>query len=717
MRLLVLLLVMLVRIIPAPVSLQVQEGSFKLTDQSRKNIIYQLDPRCGLPPEGYTLQVTRTRVKAVASTPAGLFYASKTLEQLTEGDRIPCVKVKDYPRFPWRGFHADPCRHFQTVEDLKTMIDIMARYKVNTLHWHLTDDQGWRIEIKKYPRLTDVGAWRTEYEGPVHGGYYTQEEIKEVVAYAAERFVTIVPEIEMPGHAVAAIRAYPELSCTGEPVGSFSTWGSPDIVFCPGKEHLFEFLDDVIAEVAALFPGEYIHIGGDECKKTRWEKCPHCQARIQAEGLTATADFTAEERLQSYAVGRMEKILAKYGKRLIGWDEILEGGLSPNATVMSWRGEKGGIAAALQNHEVVMTPSKDGMYLDHYQGDPKIEPETISGLNTLEKVYNYDPVPQELAENGKAGYVKGVQVNLWSEYIYSEAQRQYMFFPRAFALAEIAWSQPQNKDFPAFCTALDRACQDLDARGVNYHIPLPEQPGGSYDHIAFTDKATVAFTTTRPMKMVYTLDGTEPTPDSPVYEQPFAFTENARLNIACVTSFGKMGPVRHLSVERQSLLPAVQPEGETAHGLQLRSTYGFFQTVADIPAGACWTAWRPIESFRDVPAQEPTHYNMTGMNFYAAEAQGYLKLSQDGVYVFSTILDQLWIDGVKVIDNGAEVKKHSRRDNSLALEKGFHSVKVVFLSNVHGGWTTARNRGEVLYRLVDDPEFHTLRTDKLYRPL
>lgn len=702
MSVLVIILVMVARILPAPVYVQEQGGSFQVTEKSRSRIEYKLDPKCGLPPEGYTLNVTRTRVKAVASTPAGLFYAKQTLRQLEKDGQIPCVKIKDYPRYSWRGFHSDPCRHFQSVEDLKTMLDVMAQYKINTFHWHLTDDQGWRIEIKKYPRLTSIGAWRTEMDGGVHGGFYTQEEIKDVVAYAAERFITVVPEIEMPGHSIAAIRAYPELSCTEEPVGSFSTWGTPDIALCPGKETMFEFLDDVIAEVAALFPGEYIHIGGDECKKPRWEKCPNCQARIKAEGLTATADSTPEERLQSYAVKRMEGILQKYGKKLIGWDEILEGGLSPNATVMSWRGEKGGIAAAKQGHEVIMTPSHDGMYLDHYQGDPKIEPETISGDNTLEKVYSYNPsIP-----------VKGVQGNLWSEYIYSEAQRQYMFFPRAFAIAEIAWTLPENKDFPAFCSAVDRACQDLDARGVNYHIPMPEQPGGSYNHVVFLDKAQLEFTTTRPMKMVYTLDGSEPTPASAIYEKPFEFSSNATLKIACVTSYGKMGPVRTLNIEKQQLRPSVKVEGE--HGLMLSTSYGFFLTWADIPAGSFWTAPRPIEGTREITKQEPTHYNMIGMNFYAAEATGYVNLPKDGVYIFSTVFDQLWIDDELLIDNGAEVKKHTRADNSIALQKGCHALKIRFLSNVHGGWTTARNRGDVLYRRVEEQDFHTLRTDKLY---
>ena len=692
MRLLFSILVVLVRIIPAPVSVQEQGGSFLLTDSSRSRIEYRLDARCGLPPEGYTLKVTRTRVKAVASTPSGLFYAKQTLRQLAAqagNDRIPCLEITDYPRYAWRGFHVDPCRHFQSVEDLKSMIDIMAQYKINTLHWHLTDDQGWRMEIKKYPRLTSVGAWRQEWDGGVHGGFYSQEEVKEIVAYAAERFITIVPEIEMPGHAVAAIRAYPELSCTEEPVGSFSTWGSPDIVMCPGKETMFEFLDDVIAEVSALFPGEYIHIGGDECKKTRWEKCAACQARIRAEGLTATAEYTAEERLQSYAVRRMEGILAKYGKKLIGWDEILEGGLSPNATVMSWRGEKGGIAAAEQGHEVIMCPSKDGMYLDHYQGDPALEPETISGDNTLEKVYGYNPsIP-----------VKGIQGNLWSEYIYSESQRQYMFFPRAFAVAEIAWSRPQDKDFASFCKAVDFACMELDERGVNYHIPMPEQPGGSYDHVVFLDTARVAFTTTRPMRMVYTLDGTEPTPASACYEKPFALTSDATLKIACVTSYGKMGKVRTLDIRKQPLRPAVKLSHKPA--LNLRTTYGFFLDWADIPADACWTKPYPIGSFKEITKQEPTHYNMTGINFYAAEADGYIWIPEDGVYVFNTVFDQLWIDGEKLIDNGAEVKKHSRHDSSIALAKGNHPIKVRFLSNVHGGWTTARHRGEINYRKTD----------------
>ncbi|MBR3990476.1 MAG: beta-N-acetylhexosaminidase, partial [Bacteroidales bacterium] len=337
-KLLALIAALVPQLIPAPAHMQVQDGCFILSEKTQKNMVFKLDPKCGLPEEGYTLEVTPRRIKAVASTEAGLFYARQTLSQLEQDGSFPCVRIEDYPRFRWRGFMVDAARHFMSVDEIKKHIDILSQYKINVMHWHLTDDQGWRIEIKKYPLLTQVGATRTEFDGTVTKGYYTQEEVKEVVAYAAEHFITVVPEIEMPGHSMAAIRSIPELSCDKLPVKNFYTWGSPDIVLCPGSEFTFQFLEDVVAEVAPLFPGQYMHIGGDECKKVRWEKCPACQARIAAEGLKADDAGTAEEKLQSYAVKRMEGILAKYGKSLVGWDEILEGGLSPNATVMSWRG-------------------------------------------------------------------------------------------------------------------------------------------------------------------------------------------------------------------------------------------------------------------------------------------------------------------------------------------------------------------------------------------
>jgi hexosaminidase len=693
LKLLALILALVPQLIPAPAEMQVRGGSFKVTPASSARIEYKLDPECGIPAEGYSLEVTRTRVRALASTEAGLFYARQTLNQLEENSQIPCVSIKDYPRFSWRGFHLDPCRHFLSVEETKKFIDIMASYKMNVMHWHLTDDQGWRIQIKKYPRLTEVGGTRTEFDGSVHQGYYTQEEIQDVVAYAAQRHVTVLPEIEMPGHAIAAIRAYPGLSCTKETVSTFYTWGSPDIVMCPGSEYMFEFLEDVIREVIRLFPSEYVHIGGDECKKAKWEKCPACQARIRALGLKADEKGTAEEKLQSYAVRRMEGILAKYGRKLIGWDEILEGGLSPNATVMSWRGEAGGIAAALEGHDVIMTPSKEGMYLDHVQGDPKIEPVSIGNYTTLEKAYNYDPVPQELIDNGKDGHVIGLQCNNWSEYIYSDSHREYMLFPRAFAVAETAWTPKDKKDWESFRVRVDKACQDLDARGVNYHIPLPEQPGGSCDHLVFTDKAVVEFTTTRPVAaMVYTVDGSEPTAKSERYQKPLEFTRTTTLKIASLTSYGKLSPVRTITVSKEEPWPALA-EDAVQKGIRASRTDGRFVTAAQITGPAREVK---VERLRDLTTLEPFDRNMPDtLQFYAAQAQACFKVKETGVYRFSSDCDQVWIDGKLLIDNGDQVKRFSREDAEAALQAGVHSVKVVYIYNVIGGWNSIRNKTDV----------------------
>lgn len=702
-------------VIPAPVSTEVGDGVYKMTGK-KNEIVLRVDRKLDLPSkEGYVLTVDARGIKAKAPSEAGLFYARQTLNQLIRPDgTVPYVKIVDYPRFAWRGFHVDPCRHFLSVEEVKKEIDILSQYKINTMHWHLTDDQGWRIEIKKYPRLTEVGAWRGEFEGGTHGGYYTQEQIREVVAYAAERFITIVPEIEMPGHAMAAIRSYPELSCTMETVGNFANWGTSDLVYCPGKETMFTFMDAVIAEVAALFPSEYIHIGGDECPKTRWAKCPDCQARIQSEGLVADEQFSAEEKLQSYAVRRAEKILAKYGRKLIGWDEILEGGLSPNATVMSWRGEKGGIAAALEGHDVIMTPGSEGMYFDHYQGDSRVEPVTIGKLTTLEKVYRYDPVPAALKENGKAHHVKGVQANLWSEYIYSDTQRDYMLFPRAFALAEIAWSPVAGKDFDDFCRRVDIACRKLDDRGVTYHIPIPEQPGSSLDRVVFTDRAEVSFKTTRPMKMVYTLDGSEPTPDSTPYTGALSFTEDAVIKIASVTAYGKLSPVRTVRVVREGWMPACGVRVENLHpGLRTRMVWGRYVLPSDIPADAAWE-YGMVKGLKELPLQEPYDRSMQHTRFYAIEAWGYVDVPKDAVYVLSSVCDQVWMDGRLVIDNGSDVKKFSRHDNSLALKAGLHELKVVFLSNVIGGWYSSRGHGDLMYRRMDEEEFHTFRENRVF---
>jgi hexosaminidase len=404
-----------------------------------------------------------------------VFYGIQTLLQLIKKGKtswfVHGCKIKDYPKYSWRGMHLDVCRHFFTKEEVKKYLDHLARYKFNVFHWHLTDDQGWRIEIKKYPLLTQVGAHRKEtivgklsdtakYDGKEYGGFYTQEDIKEIVAYAAKLYITVVPEIEMPGHALAALASYPQFSCFGGKIEVGTRWGVYDEVFCP-KEETFTFLQDVLTEIMQLFPGKYIHIGGDECVKTQWQKCPGCQKKIKELGLKD------ENGLQSYFIARIEKFLNLNGRQIIGWDEILDGGLAPNATVMSWRGTKGGIAAAQESHYVIMSPGKP-CYFDHYQSkDKSKEPLAIGGYNPLDAVYLFDPTPKELnLEQSK--FILGGQGNVWTEYITSFKQVEYMSLPRMCALSEALWTSKESKVYLQFTVRLKIHSKTLDKLGVNY---------------------------------------------------------------------------------------------------------------------------------------------------------------------------------------------------------------------------------------------------------
>ena len=434
--------------------------------------------------DAYELVVNVHHISISAATAKGAFYAIQSLKQLMPPVRshapikIPSITIYDASRFTWRGMHLDVSRHFSTVSQVKSYINLMAMYKMNTFHWHLTEDQGWRIEIKKYPLLTSVGAWRKgtmigkysdhKFDTIRYGGFYTQDEIKEVVAYANKKHITIVPEIEMPGHSVAAIASYPWLSCTGKKIEVEKQWGVFDDVYCT-KDSTFKFLEDVLTEVVALFPGKYIHIGGDECPKTRWKTCKTCQNNIKKLGLKD------EHELQSYFIKRMEKFLNSKGKQIIGWDEILEGGLAPNAAVMSWRGIQGGIDAAKQKHNVVMSPGKP-CYFDHYQStDTKNEPLAIGGYNPVDSVYMYEPMPKSLSEQEQT-YIMGAQANVWTEYILSEKQVEYMAVPRMLALSEVLWTKPENKDLNKFHLRLKQHVNFLDRLNVNYAKHFLKQP-------------------------------------------------------------------------------------------------------------------------------------------------------------------------------------------------------------------------------------------------
>ncbi len=436
-----------------------------------KRIRYQ--QKQGLSPEAYELYIAPNRITISASREAGFFYGTISLIQLLAQEapfEIPLGLIKDEPAFAYRGMHLDVARHFFPVDFIKKYIDLLALYKFNRFHWHLTEDQGWRIEIKQYPRLQEIAAYRKEtlvghysdqphqFDEQRYGGFYTQKEIREVVKYAEERCITIIPEIEMPGHSRAALAAYPELACTDGPFEVATKWGVFEEVYCP-REETFTFLENVLLEVMALFPSEYIHIGGDECPKIAWKNSRFCQELMKEKGLKN------EDELQSYFVGRIEKFLNQNGRQIIGWDEILEGGLAPNASVMSWRGERGGIEATKAGHQVVMTPTSH-CYFDYYQSDHPDEPLAIGGYLPLEKVYHYHPVPEELNEE-EARYILGAQANLWTEYITTPAKAEYMAFPRAIALSEVVWSGKENKNFEDFINRLITHLPWLESMGVN----------------------------------------------------------------------------------------------------------------------------------------------------------------------------------------------------------------------------------------------------------
>ena len=449
---------------------------------------FRLD--ANLPSEAYNIDISRGVVMVTASGLNGFNYAVQTLKQMLPVDiyaetvaadkewSIPCCKIEDAPRFGYRGMHLDESRHFFGMDAVKRYLDIMEIHKLNTFHWHLTDDQGWRIEIKKYPKLTKIGSIRKktvighiyrskDYDTAPYGEgmWYTQDQIREIIEYAAAKGITVIPEIDLPGHMLAALAAYPELGCTGGPYSVWGDWGISDDVLCVGKENTMQFLEDVLSEICDLFPSEYIHVGGDECPKVRWEKCPRCQAKIRELGLKANKEYQPEHFLQAYVISRMEKFINSKGKRIIGWDEILEGEVAPNATIMSWRGVAGGLQAVRMGHDAIMTPNTF-YYLDYYQSlDKENEPLAIGGYLPIEKCYSYEPFTADMTEKEKA-HILGVQANLWTEYIATESHLQYMLLPRMAALSEVQWCEPQNKSWERFHNNADEFCAIYDILGT-----------------------------------------------------------------------------------------------------------------------------------------------------------------------------------------------------------------------------------------------------------
>ena len=666
-----------------------------------------------LPEEGYRLDVTPKGVEVRASRFPGFFYAVQSLRQMlpaavygTEpapGEEwvLPCVSIEDAPRFAYRGMHLDVARHFFSVEEVKRYLDVMAIHKLNRFHWHLTDDQGWRIEIKKYPELTTVGSIRKKtmirkewdnYDNTPYGGYYTQDEIRDIVAYAADRAITVIPEIDLPGHMLSALTAYPELGCTGGPYEVWGRWGVADDVLCPGQEKTFEFLEDVLDEVVGLFPSELIHIGGDECPKVRWEKCPRCQARIRQLGLRDKDGYTAEHYLQGYVTDRIGKYLAERGRRIIGWDEILEGQAPSDAIVMSWRGSAGGIKAAKLGHDVIMTPNSH-FYFDYYQSpDADTEPFGIGGCVTIDKVYSFDPMAD--LTPGQQAHILGVQANLWTEYIASDDHLEYMLLPRLAALSEVQWCQPGVKDWVRFRDGfrMDRIYSQMGYAFAKHIFGIK----GSYAVDPQKGAVVMTLTTQGDAPIHYTLDGSEPDETSALYAGPVVVDRSLTLKARGFKPGA--APSRTLTLQAEK---AVFRKGLSGAGAAMRpgvayACYeGVFSHVDEIRRGKLVASGTmPEPSIADAPQEDHFGYIFNG----------WIRIPERGVWEFMTKSDDgsvLVIGDRKVVDNDgshASVMATGR----VALEAGLHPYTLLYFEDYEGqdlswGW---RAPGAALFEQI-----------------
>ncbi len=633
--------------------------------------------------EGYLLEIKKDGIQIKSSSPAGLFFGSQSLVQLIHNNtgsdgnvKIPCMSIEDTPRYRYRGMHLDVSRHFFPKEFIKKYIDLIALYRMNTFHWHLTDDNGWRIEIKKYPKLHEVCAWRVDREhenwrkwSPVkpgekatYGGYYTQDDIREIIGYAQKRFITVIPEIEMPGHTSEVFAAYPELSCRGKKLNVVpgSYWPNIDI-FCAGKEKTFEFIEDVLDEVLALFPGEYIHIGGDEADKTRWRECPECQKRIRNEGLKD------ENELQSYFIRRIEKYLKSKNRKLIGWDEILEGGLAPDATVMSWRGTIGGIEAAKDGHDVVMTPTSH-CYFDYYQADPDFEPEAIGGFLPVKKVYSFNPSPPELTPEEEK-HVLGVQGNVWTEYIRTPAHAEYMSVPRMAALAEVGWTEKKRKNWENFRTALETHFKLLDKMNVNYSK-------GSFKVTILTDiegrngKANVILDSEQySADIFYTTDGSNPSPASKKYEKPLTVNKTTVIKAGIFTGGELKENISEKTVNiHKALGKSITIKKLYSHKYHAGGDNSLINgiTGSDNFNDACWQGYEGNDLDVVIDLEKQTVINSISVNFF----------QRPGSWIFLPENVE-----VSVSEEGSDYKKVftktfeiTEEEQGPAINKIFHSM-------------------------------------------
>lgn len=649
--------------------------------RSQDTVVFELDDSMeDLGPEGYTLTVTPKSVIVMATKPAGIFYGIQTIRQLLPAGiedpgmarhvrwSIPCVQIKDKPKFAWRGMMLDVSRHFFPKKDVEHILDLLALQKLNVFHWHLADDGGWRIEIKKYPKLTDFGAWRqwtsylwdqgklsfpgTSSGARVYGGFYTQDDIREIVKYAADRHIMVVPEIEMPGHSLAACLSYPEVTCTDADVKGYGqTSGEPmPNVYCAGKEATFTFLEGVLDEVCDLFPSPYVHIGGDEVDKTLWQHCTDCQKRMKDEGLKTP------EELQSYFVRRIEKYLNSKGKRLIGWDEILEGGLAPNAAVMSWRGIQGGIDAAKAGHTVVMSPTS-ACYFDY----------TYNDIST-QKVFDYDPIPPDLSGDQK-NLVIGAQCNLWTERVPDVATAEQRMFPRILALSEDVWSENKDTDYASFEARLTPFYARLDALNLNYHV---EAPVADYGAVILNGSGKVSFQAPSVTNALirYTTDGSVPDANSPLYQSPITVSK------ACTITAALFHRQARSELTRVDVRENAAPdEAQLAPGLSWQLYDGQFSSDPGYDDSGLFNSPHTVAA-KGVDSAIGLEGGKT--ENYALAFNGFIRIEQDGVYTFSTTSDDgstLSIAGAKVVDNDG-LHAVQEKSGRVFLKRGFYPIRI-----------------------------------------
>lgn len=677
---------------------QIFESAINKNTSSKKSNIQVLfvtkNPSSSTKKEAYKITITSKKI-TVTGSEEGLFYAVQSLLQLLPNKiknqeiKLPCVTLEDEPRYSYRGLHLDVCRHFFSVDVIKDFIAQMSYYKLNNFHWHLTDDQGWRIEIKKYPKLTEIGSKRAQtlvgnkferspyfFDGNPYGGFYTQEQIKEVVKFAEDHYVNIIPEIEMPGHATAAVTAYPNLSCFPDRnYKVVESWGVFEDIFCAGKEETFTFLEDVLTEVMALFPSKYIHIGGDECPKARWKECPNCQKRIKDLGLKN------EHELQSYVTTRIEKFLNANGRQILGWDEMLEGGLAPNAAVMSWRGESGGISAAKQKHFVIMNPEQV-LYLDYNQGYSPQEPLTIGRLTTVEKIYNYNPTPVDSLTVDEQKYIMGAQSNLWSEYLTSPAKLNYMLYPRLFALAEITWTEPQNKNYNHFILhQIPHHLEKLESQKRLYKVPTPF---GSEETALIASKYTLDLKPTiNNGKIFYTIDGYNPDETAELYSKPVIVNipkgEFRIIKVIQISESGRRSSINKIIVRNPDSKPALAVEPKK-NGLKYEYFTGNFQQVQDLEFS------KPVNSGILEGKISSEKWKTKIERYIGLKFDGYIFIPETGNYTISTLSDdgsKLFIDNELIVNNDG-IHWLNEAYGAVKLEKGFHKFNISYFDQVGG---------------------------------